>query len=52
MRRMLLALCIAAAPLVLFSSAGCEQKVKTYSKTERVEQSEPQMVSPGEPVVE
>jgi len=53
MFRGLLSLLIAAAPIVvLLPAAGCEQEVKTVKREERVEESEPQMVSPGEPIVE
>lgn len=54
MHRKLLALLIAAAPvaMILSLTTGCEDKVKTYKKTERVEESEPQMTSPGEEVLE
>jgi hypothetical protein len=32
--------------------AGCEDEVRTTKKVERVEESPPEMVSPGEPIVE
>lgn len=53
MRRVILALLVAVAPvLTILVASGCEQEVKSVQKTERVEQSEPKMTSPGEPVVE
>ncbi len=48
MRRTLLALLILAAPWLALLAAGCEQKITTIQKEERIEQSEPKMVSPGE----
>ena len=53
MRRGLLALLILIAPVAtaLFA-AGCEQKVTTIDKSERIEETPPEMVSPGEPVLE
>lgn len=52
MRRMLLILWLAAGPLLLLSAVGCEQEVRTQTHSERVQESPPRMVSPGEPIVE
>lgn len=53
MTRVLVSLLFVSAPLLLLlASTGCEPETKSVQKTERVEESEPQMVSPGEPVVE
>ena len=34
------------------ATTGCESEVKTVNKTERVTESEPEMVSPGKEVLE
>lgn len=52
MKRLLLALWIAFGPLVLLSMSGCEKEVRTYDRKQTVQESEPKMVSPGEPVLE
>jgi hypothetical protein len=53
MGRVILAWLVAFAPVVtILAAAGCEPEVKSVQKSERIEQSEPQMTSPGEPVVE
>jgi len=53
MRRAILACLVAVAPiLTILAVAGCEPEVKSVQKHERIEQSEPKMSSPGEPVVE
>jgi hypothetical protein len=54
MRRFLLALWISAFPVLMSLSAGCSHhpKVDRSWSSERVIESEPQTVSPGEPVVE
>ncbi len=53
MTRKLIAILVLVAPaLVLPLASGCAQKITTVQKTERIEQSEPQMVSPGEEVLE
>ncbi|HSW44446.1 MAG TPA: hypothetical protein VLM89_02635 [Phycisphaerae bacterium] len=52
MRRVILAWLLLAAPVVAILAAGCEQEVKSVQKTERIEQTEPRMVSPGTEVVE
>lgn len=53
MLRQLAALLIAAAPVVMILSlSGCQDEVKTVRQTERVEESEQRMVSPGEEVLE
>jgi hypothetical protein len=53
MRRIVLALFLTVAPLAFWAAAGCsETKTTTYDRQERIEESEPRMVSPGEPVVE
>ena len=53
MRRFMIALALAAAPaLTLAMATGChENKVKTYQSSERIEQTEPKMVSPGTEVL-
>lgn len=53
MRRFMIALAVAAAPaLTLALSAGChENEVKTHQTSERIEQTEPKMVSPGTEVL-
>lgn len=40
------------AGLALWAATGCRQKTTTIERSERIEKSEPRMVSPGEPVVE
>jgi len=53
MYRALLALIVAVAPAIAFlGSAGCEQEVRTVDEKTTVQESEPQMVSPGTEVVE
>lgn len=53
MRRIMLSLFIFAAPMLsLLVTTGCEPEIKSVQKTERVEESEPQPVSPGETVLE
>jgi len=53
MRRMILAWFVAAVPiLTILAVAGCEPEVKSVQKTERVQESEPQMVSPGQEKLE
>jgi len=37
---------------MLLTAGGCEQKTTTVEKSEQIHETEPQMVSPGEPVVE
>ncbi|NLX12982.1 MAG: hypothetical protein GXY44_04905 [Phycisphaerales bacterium] len=48
MRRTFFALLLLVAPWLALLVAGCEQKITTIQKEERIEQSEPRMVSPGE----
>ncbi|MHC4090434.1 MAG: hypothetical protein ACYSUQ_09090 [Planctomycetota bacterium] len=43
---------IAVAAFIFGGAAGCEDDVKKTSKIEQTKESDPQMVSPGEPVVE
>jgi len=53
MRRVLFALLILVAPvLTLMATTGCEPEIKTVRSTERIEETEPQMTSPGEPILE
>ena len=53
MRRALFALWILIAPgLALLTVTGCEQEVKSVRSEQRVEESEPQMQSPGKTVLE
>lgn len=53
MYRALLVLVMAAAPaIVLLGATGCEPEVKTVHQKQTVQESEPQMVSPGQEVVE
>jgi len=52
MRRVILSWLILAAPVVALLTAGCEQEVKSVRQTEQVQESEPQMVSPGSEVIE
>lgn len=53
MRRGWLWMAAVALPLIaLLVSSGCRREVKTYRETERVTESEPRMVSPGEEVIE
>ena len=48
MLRGILSLLILLAPVAtLLATAGCEPEIKTMQKTERIEQSEPEPVSPG-----
>lgn len=53
MRRWLLIACLLFGPGMLTALTGChEHKVKIERRSERIEESEPRTVSPGEPVVE
>lgn len=53
MIRKLLAIMLLLAPAVALPLAsGCAKKVTTVQKTERIEESEPKMVSPGQEVLE
>jgi hypothetical protein len=52
MRRVILSWLILAAPVISILAAGCEQEVKSVQQTERVQETEPQMVSPGTEVIE
>ena len=53
MRRGILSLLILLAPVVgLLATAGCEPEIKSVQKTERIEESTPEPVSPGETVLE
>ena len=53
MRRGMLSLLILLAPVMgTLMTAGCEPEIKSVQKTERVQESEPQPVSPGETVLE
>lgn len=54
MRRFLVTLWIAMAPVLVVLAAGCSHhpKVERSWSSERVQESEPQTVSPGESVVE
>ena len=53
MRRFLLILCSILGLVLIPAALGChEQKIKTFEERESVHESEPEMVSPGEPIVE
>jgi hypothetical protein len=53
MRRVILAWLVLTAPiLTVLTTAGCEPEVKSVQKTERIEQSEPKMTSPGQEQIE
>lgn len=53
MRRLPLILWSLFAVVVIPIAAGChEPKIKTYEERETQRESQPQMVSPGEPIVE
>lgn len=53
MIRRMIALAVLVAPVALLAtSSGCEPKVTRVEKTERVTESEPRMVSPGQEVIE
>ena len=53
MRRVILACLVAVAPiLTILAATGCEPEVKSVQKTERVEQTEPKMTSPGQEQLE
>lgn len=53
MRRMLLTLCGLFVLALLPIALGChEQKIETFEERETIQESEPQMVAPGEPIVE
>lgn len=53
MIRRMMALAVLVAPIAMLAAAsGCEQKVTRVEKTERVTESEPRMVSPGQEVIE
>jgi hypothetical protein len=50
---MILACFVAVAPiLTILAVAGCEPEVKSVQKSERIEQSEPKMTSPGQEQIE
>lgn len=44
-------LCLVSVAMLGFAM-GCAPKVTTVHSSERIEESEPQMVSPGEEIVE
>jgi len=52
MRRAFLSLIVLVAPAVALLTAGCEPEVRTVHRSERIEESEPRTVSPGQEVVE
>lgn len=53
MKRMLTLVAMAVIFAAGFAGlTGCEDEVRTTHKVERVEESPPHMVSPGEPVVD
>ena len=53
LKRMLSAVMLVAVTVVFCGAiAGCEDDVKKTTKIEQTKESEPQMVSPGEPIVE
>lgn len=52
MYRLILAVLMTFAPAAILLSAGCEKEVRTIDRKTTVQESEPQMVSPGQEVVE
>ena len=53
MRRGVFSLLIVIAPAIaLLSAAGCDDKIESVQRTESVQESEPEMVSPGDTIVE
>ena len=53
MARIFLSTWILLAPAAfLLATTGCGSEVKTVQRTERVEESQPEMVSPGDEIVE
>ncbi len=53
MRRAILAWLMFVSPLCgLLATAGCGPEIKSVQQSERIEQTEPQMTSPGQEVVE
>lgn len=53
MRRMILAVAVLVAPAVAMCGvSGCAKKTVTVQQTEERHESEPQMKSPGQEVVE
>ncbi len=53
MRRGLLSLLILVAPAVMLSATtGCEQKITSVQQSEQIQETEPQMTSPGQEVLE
>ncbi len=53
MRRVILAWLVLLAPAcTILATAGCEQETKSVQRHERVDETEPQMTSPGKDVVE
>jgi len=54
MRRFLLILAMAVTPVLALASVGCHhrEKIKTYEERTTIHESEPETVSPGEPIVE
>jgi hypothetical protein len=51
-RTLIAGLLLVGPGLALLSLAGCGDKTETVRQTEERHESEPQMVSPGEPIVE
>jgi hypothetical protein len=47
MKRVALVICLLVSPLLLMSTSGCEEKVRTVDRKTTVQQSEPKMRSPG-----
>ncbi|MBI4579357.1 MAG: hypothetical protein HY718_06615 [Planctomycetes bacterium] len=52
MKRILLVLWLVLGPSALSLTTGCEREVRTVDRKQSVQESEPKMVSPGEPVLE
>ena len=52
MSKFLVCVLIALSGSALIGSAGCSHKTTTVQAEQRTEESEPQMVSPGEEVLE
>jgi hypothetical protein len=53
MRRFLLIFVAAITPVLALTTVGCHhQKIQTFDQRESIHESEPETVSPGEPIVE
>ncbi len=52
MRQLAFSVLLILAPAAALGPVGCSEKTTTVEQTEEIHESEPQMVSPGEEVVE